>query len=299
MIAWRRQSVFFVAGETRLHGELLLPKGKGPFPGVVLCHGLGTDHRAMRPTAQRLVREGIATLAIDFHGHGLSEGVFEGEGARDVNAALDYMSSHSMVDPAHVALVGHSMGSTAAIQAATGREDICALVSLSSPSDMVEHYDNVDQIVSRLLHSAERRKDGIIELPRAGPMPGMSGLQGVISVLWMWVRGYRLRIHMVNAFTRMMRLKPSRSLERMGAFPKLFVHCEGDKLAPYQGALSLFEKARPPKDILLLKGGTHASPLMPGRLRKRWIGWLVSVLKRESATGEVKPVSGDSLCGGR
>ena len=87
-----------------------------------------------------------------------------------------------------------------------------------------------------------------------------------------------MRFHLQNSLKHWGKLAPSIAVERLGAFPKLFVHCKGDGLASYQGALELFAKARPPKELLVSKGGFHALPLFPGRLRRRWIAWLVSVL---------------------
>ena len=261
-----------------MHGELLIPRGKGPFPGVVMCHGLGTDHRAMRPSAQRLVREGVATLALDFHGHGQSEGVFEGNVARDVVDALDFLRSYPMIDSERIALVGHSMGAGAAIQAATEQKDLCALVSLSSPSDPSYYYEQADDVFATFFAEVGQEEGMVVEYPRDGALPGLGRLQGILSMLWMRIRGYRLRIDLRKGFAGLAKLKPAGSLERMGAFPKLFVHFRGDKLTPYQGALKLYERTKPLKAILLFDGGSHASPLMPGKPREKWITWLVSML---------------------
>lgn len=272
---WHTETVDFSAEAGTLHGEILLPKGEGPFPGAVLCHGMGSDHRAMRPSAQRLVRRGIATLAFDFRGHGGSEGVLDGDLAQDVMAALKFLRRHVKIDPNRIALVGHSMGAIAALHAAAALANIQALVFLSSPAEINGRFA---QVWAVLYPKAVRAGSLIIEFPHIGPLPMLGKFQGMISRLWMWLRGYRLRINLEKSMESWVKLNPATAIEKIGAFPKLFVHCKGDKLTPYEGALKLYEKAGLPKEFLLSKGGFHAAPLFPGKLRGKWIAWLVSIL---------------------
>lgn len=272
---WHTESVDFAGDEGMLHGELLLPKGEGPFPGAVLCHGMATDHRAMRPSAQRLTRKGIATLTFDFRGHGRSEGFLDANIAKDVIAALKFLRNHPKVDPERIALVGHSLGAMAAINAASELENIQALVLLSSPADI---EDRMGEFLAPLYHHVMRAGSLIIEFPRFGPLPTLSSFHGMVSRLWMWIRGYRVRIKLVPNLDSWGILNPLTTVKKIGAFPKLFVHCAGDKQVPYKGTLKLYEKARWPKEILVAKGGFHASPLFPGKLRDKWIGWLTSTL---------------------
>lgn len=272
---WHTESIDFPTEQGTLHGEILIPKGDGPFPGAVLCHGMGTDHRAMRPSAQRLVRQGIATLTFDFRGHGKSDGFLDGDLAQDVIAALKILRCHVKVDPSRIALVGHSMGAIAALNAAASITNIRALVFLSSPAEINGRFA---QVWAPLYPKAARAGSLIIEFPHIGSLPMLGKLQGMISRLWMWLRGYRLRISLDKSLESWAKLNPAIAIEKIGAFPKLFVHCEGDKLTPYEGAHKLYEKAGSPKEFLLSKGGFHAAPLFPGKLRGKWIAWLVSNL---------------------
>lgn len=274
-MSWHSESIDFSTEQGQLHGEILLPKGEGPFPGAVLCHGMGSDHRAMRPSAQRLVRRGIATLTFDFRGHGRSDGVLDGDLVQDVTAALEFLRRHVKIDPHRIALVGHSMGAMAALHAAAALSNIQALVFLSSPGEINGRFA---QVWAPLYPKAVRAGSLIIEFPHIGSFPMLGRLQGMLSRLWMWLRGYRLRINLEKSMESWAKLNPSIAIEKIGAFPKLFVHCKGDKLTPYEGALKLYEKAAPPKEFLLSKGGFHAAPLFPGKLRGKWIAWLVSIL---------------------
>ena len=58
----------------KISGELSLPRGDGPFPGVVLSHMGGADQGAWNPLPEHLMELGYAALTFDFRGHGKSQG---------------------------------------------------------------------------------------------------------------------------------------------------------------------------------------------------------------------------------
>ncbi len=271
---WHAESVGFSSGEIILHGELFLPGGEGPFPGAVLCHGMASDHRAMRQVARRLVREGIATLTFDFRGHGKSEGVVDDNIWQDVIAAVKFLRSNARINPKRIAVVGHSFGAWAAIIAAATFRDLRALVSISSPGEMKDHPDGASASLYRKLTESRRV---IFEYPRCGALPGLGRLSGFISTLWMWIRGYRARVDWRKALRVGQNVKCA-ALEQMGDFPKLFVHCGKDTVAPYDKALYLYQRFEAPKEFLLAKSGFHSTPLFPGPVREKWVAWLVSAL---------------------
>jgi len=277
-VKWHTATIDFSTDGATLHGEILLPKGEGPFPGAVLCHGIASGHRAMRPSAQQLVRRGIATLTFDFRGHGKSEGVLDGDLAQDVMAAMKFLRRHAKIDPRRIALVGHSMGAVAALHAAT-LENIQALVFISGPTEINGQFT---QDWAPLYPKAARTGSLIIEFPRIGPMPMLGSITGILQRLWMYLLGYRLRMNLEQSLEQSLeswvKLDPLTNIEKLGAFPKLFIHCKGDKWIPHEAALGLYEKASSPKEFLLSKSGFHSAPLFPGKLRRKWIAWLVSVL---------------------
>ncbi len=112
-----------------LSGELTLPPGAGPFPGVVLLSGSGPQdrdgadadlgaHRPYLAWAQALTARGYAVLRFDDRGVGASSGDFEtatvADFAQDARAALAYLRAREHVDPARVGLLGHSEGGVVA-----------------------------------------------------------------------------------------------------------------------------------------------------------------------------------------
>ena len=110
-----------------LHGQkvtglFLRPRGNGPFPCVLLLHGLNTDKEVMmRFFGRPLAAKGIATLALDagLHGErkdptrkpdGLAFGQIVGGSITEYRLALDYLARRKEVDSRRVGLLGYSMG---------------------------------------------------------------------------------------------------------------------------------------------------------------------------------------------
>src|SRR4051812_10735559 len=131
--AAEREVQFEGAGGVRLSGTLLLPEAPThPVPAVVLVAGSGpTDRNGNQPpllwtgllkqTADLLARGGVASLRYDKRGVGRSGAVPKGAEALadfvqwdnfvgDVVAACDALRRQPEVDPARVALLGHSEG---------------------------------------------------------------------------------------------------------------------------------------------------------------------------------------------
>ena len=115
-------------GEHSLPGSLLIPKGDGPFPGVVLVHGSGAQDRdetigpnkPLRDLAWGLAERGIASLRYDkrsFARPGSLSSLgddltVEHEVVRDAREALRTLAEVSEIDKSRLYLVGHSLGGT-------------------------------------------------------------------------------------------------------------------------------------------------------------------------------------------
>lgn len=137
------------AGHT-LAGTLTLPKGAaGRVPAVILVTGSGPqdrdsympvipDYRFFRQIADTLSRRGIAVLRMDDRGVGGSGGaaadVTTEDFAADVHAGVAWLRAHPEVDPARIAVVGHSEGGIIAPMVAVEDERIAAVGLLAAPS---------------------------------------------------------------------------------------------------------------------------------------------------------------------
>lgn len=102
------------------------------WPAVVICHGLGESHDQYLPLAKELHAAGFAVLMLDTRGQGDSDPAAVTYGLRerlDILAAVKYLRDTAYVDETKVCVVGHDIGATAALQAATLDSAIAAVVA--------------------------------------------------------------------------------------------------------------------------------------------------------------------------
>ncbi|MEJ2538471.1 MAG: alpha/beta fold hydrolase [Gemmatimonadota bacterium] len=133
------------AGGFELAGTLTLPRGPGPFPGVVLVSGSGPQdrdetllgHKPFAVLADHLTRRGIAVLRYDDRGVGGSAGEFASatseDFATDAEAALAWLGARPEVRADAVGIVGHSEGGLVAPLLAARSERPRFLVLLAGP----------------------------------------------------------------------------------------------------------------------------------------------------------------------
>jgi pimeloyl-ACP methyl ester carboxylesterase len=148
---------------------------------------------------------------------------------------------------------------------------LSALILLSCPPDEFEPPS--EEILNQ-------RDNFVIEYPSQGSVPWTGSFLGFIYRFWMKLRGQRMRINWQRFFEVYKSGALSAALAKVKPYPILFVHCRGDKYAPYQSAVQLYEQARQPKDIIVEPRGFHSSPIRSGKLRDKWVNWLVYILTR-------------------
>ncbi|MBS1688790.1 MAG: alpha/beta hydrolase [Bacteroidetes bacterium] len=124
---------------------ITMPKGKGPFPAVLLITGSGQQnrdeeifgHKPFAVIADYLTRNGYAVLRVDDRGMGQTTGelknVTTADFAQDAEVSLDYLRSRKEVDKKKVGLMGHSEGGMIAEMLASKRKDIDFIVLLAAP----------------------------------------------------------------------------------------------------------------------------------------------------------------------
>jgi dienelactone hydrolase len=117
---------------------LLLPEAADPLPGVVVTHGFSGSRELMRSFGLGLVNAGYAVALPDLAGHGANRNPLDTEVrpvAADVLAALDVLVARDEVDAQQVALLGHSLGSGAVLDAALVAPERVRAVIAVSPTD--------------------------------------------------------------------------------------------------------------------------------------------------------------------
>ncbi|MFP4565669.1 MAG: dienelactone hydrolase family protein [Spirochaetaceae bacterium] len=140
MMAAAERNVSFEGPDgTTLEGYLATPSGSGPFPGVIMVHewwGLNMDIARL---ADALAREGYVVLAPDAFRGSVAQSAQDAmqqvratpqeQVAGDMDAALDFLRSHELVDADRVASMGFCFGGTQSMFMGTRNPELAAVVT--------------------------------------------------------------------------------------------------------------------------------------------------------------------------
>lgn len=215
-------------GGSRLFGWYIAPPEHLSVraPAAVLMHGWGAHAGLMLPAAPWLHEAGLALLVLDARGHGLSSDVdFQSlpRFAQDVDAGLAWLRQRREVEPARLALIGHSVGAGAALLSATRQPDVRAVISLSA-----------------FAHPTEVMQSWLKEMRIPRRWPGswiLSHVQEVIGA-------------------RFDDIAPLRSVG-VASCPMLFVHGQDDQTVPFSDALRLARASGSDETSCLSVPGGH------------------------------------------
>lgn len=129
----------------KLAGTLTIPRGKAPYPAVLLITGSGAQnrneelmgHKPFLVLSDYLTRQGIAVLRVDDRGVGGSTGnVAQSTSenfAQDVLAGIEFLKAHPAVNAKEIGLIGHSEGGLIAPLVAAQSKDVAFIVLLAGP----------------------------------------------------------------------------------------------------------------------------------------------------------------------
>lgn len=131
-------------------GTLTTPKGKGPFPAVILVSGSGPQnrdeellgHKPFWIIADYLTKNGIAVLRYDDRGTAGSKGNFKTatsqDFAADAQSAIEFLRKQPKVDAKKIGVIGHSEGGMIAPMLAAKDDKIGFIVLLAGPGIPIE-----------------------------------------------------------------------------------------------------------------------------------------------------------------
>ncbi|MGO4597407.1 alpha/beta fold hydrolase [Terrabacter sp. 2RAF25] len=152
--AYRQFFTSYRSNGLTISGRINVPRGKGPFPAVVLAHGyvdpaVYTNGETMLRERDYLARQGYVTLHIDYRNHAQSSKdpsndarLRAGYTIDAINAGLALKQS-SLVDPKRVALIGRSMGGGVVYNALVVRPGLFRAAVAYAPvsSDTVDNFN--------------------------------------------------------------------------------------------------------------------------------------------------------------
>lgn len=108
----RDDAIRIAVDDGHIDGTLVTPATR--IPGVLFVHGWGGSQEQYLARAREIAALGCICLTFDLRGHGSTqpqhETVSRESNLRDVLAAYDVLTSHRLIDPAAIAVVGSSYG---------------------------------------------------------------------------------------------------------------------------------------------------------------------------------------------
>lgn len=132
------KTVSYKSGDETVHGVLFTPKGKGPFPALVVIHEWWGLVPWVKEQAAKLSDQGYVTLAVDLYrgkatdspevAHELMRGLPEDRANRDLLAAVQYLKSLKNVNPAKMGSIGWCMGGGYSLNVALAEPTLAATV---------------------------------------------------------------------------------------------------------------------------------------------------------------------------
>ncbi len=256
--------------DLRLAARLFLPREPDPdwragaggnpgLPGLIVGHGAGS--RASRHEAFCLdaYRRGFAVLALDFRGHGASEGVADGPLELDIVAAASYLRNHPEVDSGRIYYRGSSMGGFYGLKAAPNA-DFAAMALVCPASEIQLHA----------LFSSEEASAGPADteastLSESGAPPAGITPSDVPAARY---DRQALRTYFDS--------QDSAALASRVTCPVLLVHARGDAQVPISHSLMLAGRLTTETLLLALPGGSHTTAQHDPRVTAYTTEWLLS-----------------------
>jgi len=205
-----------VVGPLDLPGTITMPKGKGPFPALVLVHGSGPNDRdesigpnkPFKDLAWGLASRGVAVLRYDKRTKARpAECVRLGdrftvqeEVIEDARAAVRLLAHTPGVDATRVFLLGHSLGGYLAPRIAEGAPELAGLVIMAGPVrpfedllvDQARYLGQVDGMPRDVLDQQVRdiqRRATRVKAPDLSPLTASASLPlGIPAPYWLDLR---------------------------------------------------------------------------------------------------------------
>ena len=154
--AYSRHAITYKSGDLTISGIMNKPRGKGPFPVVVLAHGyidpkVYVTGQGFRREQDWLARNGYIALHIDYRNHAGSDkdpqndiSMRMGYAEDVINAGLVVRNSTlPFIDENKVALLGRSMGGGVAFQALAIRPGVydAAITYAATSSNTADNFN--------------------------------------------------------------------------------------------------------------------------------------------------------------
>lgn len=268
------EKVSFYSGGARIAALLWVPeavKAGDRRPAVISARGFGSLKEFVNPGfAERLNEAGYIALGFDYRGIGESEGVpgrlIPTEHAEDIRGAITFLQSREEVDPNKIGLLGDSMGGSHVIYAAAHDPRAACVISYGGPGDMDRWYRGLvgyERYLAWKTRIAEERTRRVT-----------SGESTYVSTYDFLAFGAKERAEWdelekefpgshpditIETAEKYLEYRPEQVVDQISPRPIFFVTAQTSIIVPPDESISLYEKARQPKQLWLIppSGAAH------------------------------------------
>ncbi|MDD5680257.1 MAG: alpha/beta fold hydrolase [Candidatus Omnitrophica bacterium] len=221
---------------------------------VIIAHGFYTnkDTVLFKRMTDAFSKE-YDVIAFDFRGHGESSDVFTWTALeqKDLQAVINYAKENHYVK---ISVIGFSLGAAIALIEAGCHKNIDSVIAVSTPSDLGSinyHFWEKDMWADLMLNF---------------------GIKG-------WGKGVR------PGSPSLQKTRPIDIVDKISPTPILFLHGEKDWLIKPSHSQRLFERAKDPKALAIIKDGGHAERMFdvfPEQFMKICLDRFRETLKEEN-----------------
>ncbi|MHA1929928.1 MAG: alpha/beta hydrolase [Candidatus Thorarchaeota archaeon] len=219
----------------KILGNFVIPNGDGPFPGICKFHGLPGGPDQVSGIATDLAKSGFIVLTFDFRGFRKSDGIFSLSGQiKDAYEAVTHLKSHELTSPGWLGVYGASYGGAIAVCAAARDERINA-VCLRAPVYDTIHFAKL---------SLFRDVPDYVLKDMADSFHGINDAKT------------RERIFEDLAIDSEL-INPWHDIPLLSPRPLYITTGDADESIDLEGVKDLFDRAKDPKTINVVKGADH------------------------------------------
>jgi dipeptidyl aminopeptidase/acylaminoacyl peptidase len=207
---------------------------------IVLVHGTSADRTSLLAETRLLAAAGFGVLALDLPGQGASEGrtLWGPPEQQAISAAVTWLTLRPEVEPSRIGGFGFSMGAYVLTQAAVADNRLHSVVLAASPSEIVQQ--------TRLANSR-----------------------------WGWLSEQPALLALRNSGMPVSNNQPIQIIGSISPRSVLILGGDADNTVPEYMARALYESAREPKELWILRGAHHGDYIgtAPGDYPHRLIGF--------------------------
>lgn len=263
------KNIYFYSEGCKLQGTLYLPENassENPLPAVIPNSGYqGFNEFYPKMFAKKFVDAGYVCLGFDYRGFADSEGekghVLIEQQVEDIENAITFLQLQEEVQHEKIGLVGWGMGAANVILATEKNENVSAVAALNgfyngerwlkSIHTYKEWRGILEDIkadrIRRVVEGESRLADPFIHYP-LDPATKTYVEKELTSVYGF---GHQTRLQFTESI---MGLDVDKVVTNLDNVPLFIGHGIDNILHPYEEAMTIYQKAKAPKELYTIKG---------------------------------------------